>query len=67
VVFEHSSALIARLQAGATPFEMMLYPGHTHRITGPQIGKHLYETMFRFLASKAPEPRAIRSGKMPPP
>ncbi|MFM7274684.1 MAG: DPP IV N-terminal domain-containing protein, partial [Gammaproteobacteria bacterium] len=49
VVFEHSSALIAKLQAGATPFEMMLYPGHTHRITGPQIGKHLYETMFGFL------------------
>ena len=49
VVFENSSALIARMQAGAVPFEMMLYPGFTHRISGPQAGRHLYETMFRFL------------------
>lgn len=49
VVFENTSALIARLQAGGTPFEMMLYPGQTHRISGPQTGRHVYETMFRFL------------------
>jgi dipeptidyl-peptidase-4 len=49
VVFENTSALVAKLQAGGTPFEMMLYPGQTHRITGPQTGRHVYETMFRFL------------------
>jgi dipeptidyl-peptidase-4 len=49
VVFENSSALIARMQGEAVPFEMMLYPGFTHRISGPQAGRHLYETMFRFL------------------
>ncbi|MEI6643608.1 MAG: DPP IV N-terminal domain-containing protein [Novosphingobium sp.] len=49
VVFENSTALIARLQAEAVPFEMMLYPGYTHRISGPKVSKHLYETMFRFL------------------
>ena len=48
VVFENSSALIAKMQAEAVPFEMMLYPGFTHRITGPKISKHLYETVFRF-------------------
>ncbi len=49
VVFENSTALIAKLQAEAVPFEMMLYPGYTHRISGPKVSKHLYETMFRFL------------------
>jgi dipeptidyl-peptidase-4 len=49
VVFENSTALIAKLQAEAVPFEMMLYPGYTHRISGPKVSKHLYETIFRFL------------------
>ena len=49
VVFENSTALIAKLQGGAVPFEMMLYPGFTHRIGGPKVSKHLYETVFRFL------------------
>ncbi|HWU01916.1 MAG TPA: prolyl oligopeptidase family serine peptidase, partial [Novosphingobium sp.] len=50
VVFENSSALIARLQAEARPFEMMLYPGYTHRVSGPMVGRHLWETIFAFLA-----------------
>ncbi|WP_068072654.1 S9 family peptidase [Novosphingobium lentum] len=49
VVFENSSAIIAKLQGEAVPFEMMLYPGFTHRISGPKVSRHLYETMFRFL------------------
>ena len=49
VVFENSTALIAKLQGEAVPFEMMLYPGFTHRIGGPKVAKHLYETVFRFL------------------
>jgi dipeptidyl-peptidase-4 len=49
VVFENSSALIARLQNQAVPFEMMLYPGHTHRVGGPKVSKHLWETIFTFL------------------
>ena len=49
VVFENSTALIAKMQGEAIPFEMMLYPGYTHRISGPKVSQHLYETMFRFL------------------
>ena len=49
VVFENTTALVAKMQAEAVPFEMMLYPGFTHRISGPKVSKHLYETMFRFL------------------
>ncbi|WP_201742381.1 S9 family peptidase [Novosphingobium ovatum] len=50
VVFEHASALIARMQGQAKPFEMMLYPGHTHRVSGPRISVHLWNTIFAFLA-----------------
>lgn len=50
VVFENSSALIGRLQGEAVPFEMMLYPGYTHRVSGPKIGTHLWRTIFAFLA-----------------
>ena len=49
VVFENASAIIAKLQGEAVPFEMMLYPGYTHRISGPKVSTHLYETIFRFL------------------
>ena len=50
VVFENSSDLIARLQGEAVPFEMMLYPGYTHRVSGPRVGPHLWNTIFAFLA-----------------
>jgi dipeptidyl-peptidase-4 len=49
VVFENSSELIAKLQAEAVPFEMMLYPGQTHRVGGPKISVHLWNTIFGFL------------------
>jgi dipeptidyl-peptidase-4 len=49
VVFENSSSIIAKMQSEAVPFEMMLYPGFTHRISGPKVSQHLYESIFRFL------------------
>jgi dipeptidyl-peptidase-4 len=49
VFFENSTALIAKLQSANVPFEMMLYPGYTHRVSGPKIGTHLWETIFAFL------------------
>jgi len=49
VVFENSSELISELQAEAVPFEMMLYPGYTHRVSGPKISVHVWETIFGFL------------------
>ncbi|MFM5917248.1 MAG: DPP IV N-terminal domain-containing protein [Novosphingobium sp.] len=54
VVFENSSMLIAKLQGQAVPFEMMLYPGYTHRVSGPKIGVHLWETIFAFLDRAMP-------------
>jgi dipeptidyl-peptidase-4 len=54
VVFENTSMLTARLQAQAVPFEMMLYPGYTHRVGGPKVGVHLWETIFAFLDRTMP-------------
>jgi dipeptidyl-peptidase 4 len=50
VVFENSSSLIAKFQAEAKPFEMMLYPGYTHAVRGPKISVHVWTTIFDFLA-----------------
>ncbi len=49
VVFEHSSELIAKMQGSNQPFEMMLYPGYTHRVAGEKISPHLWNTIFTFL------------------
>jgi len=56
VVFENSSELIAALQEGNVPFEMMLYPGYTHRVAGENISPHLWNTMFRFLKAHGVTP-----------
>ena len=49
VVFENSSMMISAMQGQAVPFEMMLYPGYTHRVSGPKVGLHLWNTIFAFL------------------
>ncbi len=56
VVFENSSELISVMQENNVPFEMMLYPGYTHRVSGEQISPHLWNTMFRFLESHGVTP-----------
>src|SRR3546814_14093614 len=47
VVFDHAAAVIAELQATDTPFDMMLYPGQTHRIAGPERQTHMWRTFAR--------------------
>ena len=56
VVFENSSELISVLQESNTPFEMMLYPGYTHRVSGEKIGPHVWNSIFRFLAAHGVTP-----------
>jgi dipeptidyl-peptidase-4 len=58
VFFENSSELISVLQESNTPFEMMLYPGYTHRVSGPKIGPHLWNGIFRYLESRGVTPPA---------
>jgi len=49
VVLEHSTVMMGRMQSGGVPFDLMLYPGQTHRVGGPGISVHLWETIFGFL------------------
>jgi dipeptidyl-peptidase-4 len=49
VVLEHGTAMAAALQQQQVPFEMMMYPGQTHRVGGPGISDHLWGTIFGFL------------------
>ncbi len=48
VVFENSTAFIARMQANGQPFEMQLYPGQTHSVGGPKISVQLWTTILNF-------------------
>jgi len=49
VVFENSTALMAKLQSAGKPFETMVYPGQTHRVAGPGVSVHLWKTILNFL------------------
>ena len=49
VVFENTTALMAKLQGAAKPFETMVYPGQTHRVAGPGVSVHLWLTILNFL------------------
>ena len=49
VVFENTTALMAKLQGAAKPFETMVYPGQTHRVAGPGVSVHLWRTILDFL------------------
>ena len=56
VVFSNSTALAAKLQHSAVPFEMMFYPGETHGVGGPEVSPHLWHTIMRFLAAHGVAP-----------
>ena len=49
VFLDNSLKAVARMQATDTPFEMMFYPGYTHRVGGPGISEHVWETILEFL------------------
>jgi len=56
VVFENATEIIAAMQEGNVPFEMMLYPGYTHRVSGENISPHMWNSIFRFLESHGVTP-----------
>lgn len=60
VVFENATALMAKMQGAAVPFEMMAYPGQTHRVGGPGISVHLWRTIEDFLARRGIAPDAAK-------
>ena len=49
VFLDNSLKAVATMQQADTPFEMMFYPGYTHRVGGPGISEHLWGTILNFL------------------
>lgn len=49
VLFENTTAMMAKLQQERRQFEVMVYPGATHSVAGPNTSVHLYETIERFM------------------
>jgi dipeptidyl-peptidase-4 len=49
VVFENTTAMIARLQEEKKTFELMVYPGATHAVTGEARQTHVWKTITDFL------------------
>jgi dipeptidyl-peptidase-4 len=49
VVFENSTVLIGALQQRSIPFDLMVYPGATHRVTGEGREVHMWKTIENFL------------------
>jgi dipeptidyl-peptidase-4 len=49
VFLDNTTAFAAAMQREARPFEMMLYPGQTHRVGGPGVSEHLWRTILGFL------------------
>ena len=49
VFFDNATALMAKLQQAAIPFETMVYPGQTHAVGGPKVSVHLWTTILNFL------------------
>lgn len=56
VVFDNSTALMAKMQGAGVPFEMMVYPGQTHRVGGPGVSVHLWRTIEDFLSRRGVAP-----------
>ena len=49
VFLTNSTMVAAEMQKTRTPFEMMFYPGNTHRVGGPGVSEHLWGTILTFM------------------
>ena len=55
VFLDNSLKVISKLQQTDTPFEMMLYPGYTHRVAGPGISESVWNTILNFFDREVKE------------
>ena len=63
VFLDNSTAFAAEMQRTATPFEMMFYPGQTHRVGGPGVSEHLWGTILKFLDRTVKDKPAAAGGE----
>jgi dienelactone hydrolase len=66
VVFENTTVLVGALQQRSIPFDLMVYPGATHRVSGEGREVHMWRTIERFLERNVLD-RALESGSGPAP
>jgi dipeptidyl-peptidase-4 len=64
VVFENSTALMSSLQQQGRPFELMVYPGATHAVSGEARQLHLWRTITRFLNRVTGQPDGAAPGRV---
>jgi len=60
VVFENTTALVAKMQKDGTLFEVMIYPGQTHGISGAPDRIHLWRTIADFFDRRLGLPEGRR-------
>jgi dipeptidyl-peptidase-4 len=57
VVFENTTAMVARLQDEKKLFELSVYPGATHAVTGEARQTHVWKTIEDFLDRRVKQER----------
>jgi len=50
VLFEHTLRLVQALEDAGKTFDLMIYPGKAHGVSGRAAQLHVYKTAFRFFA-----------------
>ena len=65
VFLDNSTAFASQMQKTGTPFEMMFYPGQTHRVGGPGVGEHLWKTILNFLDRTVKNRTLVTAAPMP--
>ena len=58
VVLEHSTAFMTTMQEQGRPFDLMLYPGQTHRFAGEGANIHSWRMIESFLEKYGVGPQA---------
>ncbi len=58
VVLEHSTAFMSAMQELSKPFDLMLYPGQTHRFAGEGPNVHVWRMIEQFLTRTGIAPGA---------
>ena len=57
VLFQNSTELMAKMQEEKVPFEVMVYPGKGHGISGANVSVHEWRTILNFLERRGVAPR----------
>ena len=65
VFLDNSTAFASQMQKTGTPFEMMFYPGQTHRVGGPGVSEHLWKTILNFLDRNVKNRTLVTAAPMP--